>query len=86
MAGQVREWCANWYDPDYYPRSPRRNPPGPEQHGSRPGHAAARVMRGGSWLSCAATSRGAQRLFFPPERRDTNDHGFRPIAAQPAPL
>ena len=25
MAGQDREW----YDPDYYPRSPRRNPPGP---------------------------------------------------------
>jgi hypothetical protein len=24
-------------------------------------------------------SRGAQRLFYPPDSRDTNDHGFRPI-------
>lgn len=77
MAGQVREWCGDWYDPDYYPCSPRRNPPGPGEHGSRPGHAPARVLRGGTWLSPACTSRGAQRLFFPPERRDTNDHGFR---------
>ena len=81
MAGQVREWCSDWYDPDYYLHSPRRNPPGPDQHGSRPGHPPARVMRGGSWLSPAYTSRGVQRLFFPPERRDTNDHGLRPVIA-----
>ena len=79
MAGQVREWCSDWYDAYYYPRSPRTGPRGPDAHGSRPGHAPARVLRGGSWLSPAYTSRGAQRLFFPPERRDTNDHGFRPV-------
>lgn len=77
MAGQVREWCSDWYDPDYYIRSPRQNPQGPKQHGSRPGHAPCRVMRGGSWNGPAYQSRGSQRLFYPPESRDTNDHGFR---------
>ncbi|MEC0239772.1 formylglycine-generating enzyme family protein [Paenibacillus dokdonensis] len=79
MAGQVREWCMDWYDPDYYHQSQRKNPRGPEKHGSRPGHAPCRILRGGSWSSPAYTSRGSQRLFYPPDRRDSNDHGFRPV-------
>ena len=30
MAGDIREWVADWYDDDYYSRSPSRNPQGPE--------------------------------------------------------
>jgi formylglycine-generating enzyme required for sulfatase activity len=41
--GNVWEWCADWFDPTYYRRSPRYAPPGPDG-----GHA--RVMRGGSYL------------------------------------
>lgn len=41
--GNVWEWCSDWFDADYYKKSPSENPKGPSS-GSR------RVMRGGSFL------------------------------------
>jgi len=43
MTGNVWEWCADWFDPGYYGRSPIENPVGPDA-------GTARVMRGGSYL------------------------------------
>ncbi len=43
LLGNAREWCQDWYDPQYYQRAPKANPVGPEEAYS----GSVRVIRGG---------------------------------------
>jgi len=63
MGGNVREWVADWFAPDYYANAPDRNPPGPSS-------GIGRVLRGGSWRSNIPVASSTYRLWYSPEVKD----------------
>jgi formylglycine-generating enzyme required for sulfatase activity len=69
MGENVHEWCADWFDADYYRVSPETDPRGPAR-----GHR--RAARGGSWRHAVKVSRCAARSSIPPQMR-YSDFGFR---------
>jgi formylglycine-generating enzyme required for sulfatase activity len=69
IATNVHEWCADWYDKDYYSRSPERNPVGPDQ-------GVRRASRGGAWRHVYTMCRVTLRSKLDPSFR-YNDYGFR---------
>ena len=69
MSGNVYEWVADWYDKDYYGKSPDKDPGGPRT-------GEERVGRGGSYFYRPRYLRLSFRVPFDPGRR-FNVIGFR---------
>jgi len=75
MHGNVWEWVQDWYDSDYYSKSPDKDP----LNSSR---GSSRVHRGGCWYYSAGLCRSALRYGISPGYRFTVV-GFR-LARSPA--
>lgn len=66
LNGNLKEWCMDWYNKDYYSVSPEDNPKGPTT-------GVYKVVRGGGYDSHADECRNSSREFANPA------HGYKDI-------
>lgn len=69
MAGNVWEWVNDWYDAQYYEKSPQKNPKGPDA-------GVKKVIRGAGWQNETPTVRIFTRVASDPAMRNEST-GFR---------
>ena len=77
MAGNVWEWCLDWYAPDYYANAPKADP-----LNNNYGEKTYRVCRGGSWGLYPTHCRSANRGGGTPAGKFYS-YGFRVVLAYP---
>lgn len=75
MGGNVREWVADWYDPNYYRVAPQRNPVNMGAPANSE-NESAKVLRGASWNDPWEQSQISRRYAHRPDSPG-NNRGFR---------
>lgn len=72
MAGNLMEWCQDWYSREFYSVSPKKNPKGPEK-------GVYRVVRGGSFYIDPLDQRVYRRSAAWPSFASHRMIGFRMV-------